>query len=371
MIAVVIPSHRKSLTSNELISLKQLRKVLGNFDIYFLLPNSLEINYGCSDILERRYPDDYFSSPRAYNKFMLNPAFYQDFDTYEYILVYQLDAFVFKENLKEFCDLGYDYIGAPWVDGVFFQKNLEENMWYVGNGGLSLRKVKSFIKWTEFIRCNQYIEYINEDLLIAAYGPPMLNIAPINVAASFSFETDFDRCMELTKGHLPFGCHAWERYTFYLWKKVIEEQGYIVETPDKNVLDAVDLTKEMNIFCNRLYSKDEMERLLPISYFKNIRNVYIWGLGLWGISLMNKLEESSIAIAGFIDNDISRCGKDIHSYEIISPRRLEDIKETIIVAIKNKSGQVEQQLQAYGYKKGEDYTTVQYMIEKAKVLKIN
>jgi len=368
VIAVVIPSHTKSLKYNEIVSLKQVRKVLGNFDIYFLLPDSLEIDYGCSDIVEKRYPDENFASTREYNKFMLNPSFYQDFCFYEYILVYQLDAFVFKDNLKEFCDLGYDYIGAPWIEGVYFRKSSKESMWYVGNGGLSLRKVSSFIKWTESIRYNSYINYINEDLLIAAYGSPILDIAPMDVAASFSIETEFDRCMQLTKGHLPFGCHAWERYTFYLWKKLIEEQGYTVETPDKHVLEAIDFTKAMNAFCNKLYSKDEMEHLMPVTYYNNIEGVYIWGTGLWGISLMYKLEESGIKIAGFIDNDMSRCGKRIQSYKIMSFKELDNFKKTIIVAIKNKVNQVEQQLQGFGYKKSENYTTVQYMIDEIKVL---
>jgi len=44
---------------------------------------------------------------------MMSPAFYDAFKAFDYILIYQLDAFVFRDELEYFCSLGYDYIGAP------------------------------------------------------------------------------------------------------------------------------------------------------------------------------------------------------------------------------------------------------------------
>lgn len=44
---------------------------------------------------------------------MLSAEFYDRFAAYEYVLIYQLDAFVFADRLAEFCQMGYDYIGAP------------------------------------------------------------------------------------------------------------------------------------------------------------------------------------------------------------------------------------------------------------------
>lgn len=360
MVAVVIPNYKETLNTNEEISLTQVKKILGKYDIFFILPDTLKIDYGSSEIFEKRYPDEYFLSVRMYSKFMLMPNLYQDFIDYKYILLYQLDAFVFEDQLEEFCNLGYDYIGAPWINGVFFRKNEKENMWYVGNGGLSLRKVDPFLKWTKEKKFNQYIDYINEDLLIAVYGKPSLNIAPIDIAITFSFEMEFEECMKLTKGKIPFGCHGWEKYQFYSWKALIERQGYEVEIPDKKVIENIDLTKEMNEFCNKEFADGELERQLPSLY---TGEVYIWGTGLWGISLMYKLEKSGIKIAGFIDNNRVRCGNKILSYEIIHPTELGYNKEVIIVAIKKKSIEVEEQLQKNGYKMGTDYTTIQKMIE--------
>lgn len=363
-IAIVIPNYRESLTVNENISLMQAKRLFKNYDIFFILPNSIAIDYGCIEISEYRYSDEYFSSLRMYSRFMLQPDLYQEFSDYDYILVYQLDAFAFVDRINEFCDLGYDYIGAPWLDGVFFKKNERETMWYVGNGGLSLRKVDSFLKWTEKGDFSPYVDCINEDLLIAAYGFPLLNIAPIDIALSFSFEANYTQCMELTKGRIPFGCHAWERYQFFLWKPLIEEQGYIVETPDEKILKFIDLTAEMNNFCNRQYEKDELEKILPSSYTNSTEGIYIWGAGLWGISLMHKLIEKRIPIAGFIDNDNRRWGNTILSYKILNPVLLKNQKEAVIVAIKKGVSQVETQLQKYGYREELDYTILQKKFKK-------
>ena len=79
----------------------------------------------------------------------------------EYILIYQLDAFVFKDELKEWCQKGYDYIGAPWIATIentiwlkYFnivarkfrsknKNNREQIFFKVGNGGFSLRRTSS------------------------------------------------------------------------------------------------------------------------------------------------------------------------------------------------------------------------------------
>ena len=54
--------------------------------------------------------DKYFNSAfvKAYKD-----TLYSRFEKYEYMLIYQLDAFVFSDRLMEFVEAGYDYIGAP------------------------------------------------------------------------------------------------------------------------------------------------------------------------------------------------------------------------------------------------------------------
>lgn len=359
-VAVVIPNYRESLTSNEKISLEQVKRILRQYDIFFLLPNSLRINYGCSEISEKRYSDKYFLSRRMYSRFMLSPELYKDFENYDYILVYQLDAFVFEDQLAYFCDLGYDYIGAPWIDGIYFKKDEKEKMWHVGNGGFSLRRVKPFLKWTEQQSFEQYIDFINEDLLIAAYGGPLLNIAPVNVALSFSFETNCSRCLELTGGKLPFGCHAWEKYEFEFWKPLIEKQGYATEVVLPKEFNVVDQIRGMNDFFNQPNS-NRISAKLPYTYNKD-KGIYIWGVGQCGISLMHKLVESGILVDGFIDNDTSKCGKKVLSYKIVRASSLVCKRKPIIVAVQNNFFQVEKQLQEYGYLKNMDYIVLQDIV---------
>ena len=61
------------------------------------------------------------------------------------MLIYQTDAFVFRDELKDWCESGYDYIGAPWFEH-FTDKEDVGNFIGVGNGGFSLRKIDTHIK---------------------------------------------------------------------------------------------------------------------------------------------------------------------------------------------------------------------------------
>ena len=142
MIAVVVPVYKNNISSVEMISLMQLKKMLGGFPIILVAPNNLDISlyisYGIESVV--RFDDNYFKDTLSYSLLCLSIDFYKSFIAYEYILVYQLDAFVFDNRLLEFCEMGYDYIGAPvpcecWGELPF----------HVGNGGFSLRKVSSVI----------------------------------------------------------------------------------------------------------------------------------------------------------------------------------------------------------------------------------
>lgn len=359
--AVVIPNYKATLTTNEKISLAQVKKILGKHDIFFALPDSVRIDYGSRGITEVRFPDQYFSSVRMYSRFMLMPDIYDCFKDYDYILIYQLDSFVFEDRLDEFCDLGFDYIGAPWIDGVFLRKNAKEKMWYVGNGGFSLRKVDAFQNWVKRGYFKQYIDWINEDLLIAAYGSPMLNIAPVNIALSFSFEMNCKLCMDLTKGRLPFGCHAWAKLDLSFWKPLIEKYGYYIEVKGTGKAKSNEWQRKINEFCNKQYDY-ELKKLLFFSK-NNSKGIYIWGTGQWGISLLQKLTEEEILVAGFVDNDLNKCNKKILSYEVIHSSSFMNRKKPVIIAIKNNYFQVENQLKEWNCQKYVDYISLQDIFE--------
>ena len=120
--AVVIPIYKPryaDLDWYEKISLERCIKVLGHHPIIFIAPDDREFDYLPTEIdySIERFEQNYFSGRNGYNILMLNPNFYNRFRDYEYILICQLDAFVFSDRLEEFCRLGYDYIGAPWALG--------------------------------------------------------------------------------------------------------------------------------------------------------------------------------------------------------------------------------------------------------------
>jgi hypothetical protein len=87
-----------------------------------------------------------FSGITAYNRLLLSKHFYETFKDYEYILIYQLDCLVFSDQLKQWCDGGWDYVGAPWLENHKEKAEPGDQFWAVGNGGLSLRRIESFLR---------------------------------------------------------------------------------------------------------------------------------------------------------------------------------------------------------------------------------
>ena len=265
MVCIVIPVYQTNLSELEKISLQQCIDILGHHPICILNPSSLNV-----DVLTKKYTnisvksldDNYFESVNSYNRMMLSAEFYQLFTDYNYILIYQLDSFVFKDDLLNWCKKGYDYIGAPWIstqeinrtlfylkqkialwfklkhkNGVAYRDIIRANA--VGNGGFSLRKVDKFIAAIKQHKkaISYYLEHVdfrlNEDVFwgveVNRYQKN-IKTPTIKEAMSFSFETEPSLCFDLNNQQLPFGCHAWERYEFDFWKPFITKFGHF-KTP--------------------------------------------------------------------------------------------------------------------------------------------
>lgn len=113
-VAVVVPvSNRPELTPAELISLRHLRRHLDHYDKFVVAPEGLEIALAGFQI--ERFSKEFFGSVANYQRMVMSRGFYEAFAEYEYILTYHLDALVFSDDLLEWCDRGYDLVGAPWV----------------------------------------------------------------------------------------------------------------------------------------------------------------------------------------------------------------------------------------------------------------
>lgn len=266
-VAVVIPVY-KNFDENEYIALKQCCMVLKRYKIFLVCPegynskkyHSLWENFGLV-LNEERFDNVFFKNIEGYNKLLLSKEFYLRFSKYDYILIYQPDAYVFEDELNEWCLKSYDYVGAPFV-GDYEEKEYHSNMQLcVGNGGFSLRRVKTFLDFFEgknnVFNSSQIINHIsfwekpytrwlvwllmmfgwhntpqwlsshykwNEDgfwSVLLSDSQYALKIPSAEEALEFAFERFPKEMYDKTKT-MPFGCHAWRKYEFdEFWKYYI------------------------------------------------------------------------------------------------------------------------------------------------------
>jgi hypothetical protein len=237
---VVIPIYKPNLTSPERISLTQLVKILGKHRLIFATHEYLDTrSYSAlAPGASFAYFDKaFFESITGYNRLTLSPAFYQRFLFAEFLLIYQLDAFVFRDELDRWCSTGYSYIGSPWLGVLHLSDGWNISPWLalrmllrgtwrdgVGNGGFSLRRTKSFLRILERFGAEAAAWKMNEDYfwsLAAPYWDPQFHVPSTSEALEFGFERQPHRAFARTKGRLPFGCHAWERHGIDFWQPFI------------------------------------------------------------------------------------------------------------------------------------------------------
>ncbi len=241
--AVVIPIFRDRPNKYEAISLERLYKVFKGFPIVFVSPKGLDLgNYKLSDnsiyVTNEEFQNHYFDNIEGYNRLLCASKFYKRLMEYDYILIAQLDTYIFRDELLFWCGKGYDYIGAPWFD-ISIQKSLYKSLTYskypiikqlkksldfslgknlqVGNGGLSLRKVNTFFnysKWMHFLEPNIRKYGVNEDIIWSILVPKYFRnfkIATFSDALKFSFDSEPAIAYKMNNDNLPFGCHGWSK----------------------------------------------------------------------------------------------------------------------------------------------------------------
>lgn len=266
LVSVIIPIYKEIPNELEIISLKQCCKILGHYPIRFVAPLKLNTKFYenyckvIKDFTIERFSDGYFQNLTEYNKLMLSLKFYKRFINFNYILIYQLDAFVFRDDLEYWCNQRFDYIGAPWFEKNNLSYNeLYENFKDIGNGGFSLRNIPSHIRVLKsFKYFNKPFDLLKNLVKIAHRRRVfetiresfnfMLNLSIKNntfflfnkknecnedefwskcqylfkwfkipnyqTSINFSFETYPSFLYKLNENKLPFGCHAWHKYEY-------------------------------------------------------------------------------------------------------------------------------------------------------------
>jgi hypothetical protein len=292
MNCIIVPIYKEfeKLNDGELLSLNRLYKILGKHQVILFGPTQFNWNKYLDNAkdnlvipLIKEFDKKFFQDINGYNKLLLSLSFYKAFKRYDYFLLYQLDAFVFRDEFDFWCKQSYDYIGAPWNCTHFFS---DKAIIGVGNGGFSLRNVKSCIRLLKDLRRIEILEEYNnfnwkgllprlpvilktiisthtaslfeknysfqEDIFWCISAPDRLNdfrsksvivqflekaflkknfkIAPESIATRFAFETRPAQLYRSNGYKLPFGCHAWEKYDLEFWKEFIPTNTMQINT---------------------------------------------------------------------------------------------------------------------------------------------
>jgi Protein of unknown function (DUF5672) len=256
LVKVLIPIYKDHFGELEEKSFLQCVKVLKNYEIVLVQPEGLDNSFltqNFHNLSVENFPEHYFKSINGYNELLLSASFYERFLDSEFILIYQLDAFVFKDELDKWCQKGYDYIGAPWIATLentiwlkYFnklarnfrskKKNDREQIFFkVGNGGFSLRKTKSHYliakENSDFIHdfLNEKVKkiYAIEDVfwsLKAKDFKPDFEIPDYKEALSFAIDRKPKIALELAHNQLPFGCHGINKpKVIDFWKPILSQ----------------------------------------------------------------------------------------------------------------------------------------------------
>jgi hypothetical protein len=272
-VAIMVPLPTPELSEDDEMSMRHLRAHLDHYDKFLLVPRGMKADIPGFDVIELDHK--HFGSAANHNRMLYLPEFWQLFSDYDFALMYHLDALVFSDQLQEWCDKGYDFIGAPFI-------HCSDSPWVkverVGNGGFALYRVPSVLKvlWNRYrLRPSKYYEDhhwkwiemqrkilkplrasvpkslrgeltaplrntvkrldhieandLNNDGFWADEAVryyPGFKVAPFEEGLRFAFEVCPPLCLERNGGEMPFGCHAWARYDRGFWERfLIQEQG--------------------------------------------------------------------------------------------------------------------------------------------------
>jgi hypothetical protein len=252
-VTVCIPLYSNTPSPLEMFSFIQCCKILGRYPLTIVTFKELHISLFTKKLDEynikyevKYFDKSFFKDINGYNQLMVSPAFYESLSAFKFLLIYQLDAFVFSDQLSEWCAKDYDYIGAPWLNLKWINnKEIEKQLplftrlpylfklfkgkdGLVGNGGFSLRKVSSHIKFAKVYSSVFSSLNFNEDLFWGKYvaaNETDFKIPLMLEALSFSIESDPSVAFALLSNGLPFGCHAWYKNDEKIWQMIFNKAG--------------------------------------------------------------------------------------------------------------------------------------------------
>lgn len=267
-IVIILYKNLDDLSANERASLERCILIFGlKRKFYFVVNEELYWERYERFFLERQllyqfenFPEWFFYNTQNYNQLMFHKEFYRLFDNTNYILIYQLDCWVFYDDLDKWLDESFDYIGSPFFQG--FCRNTNFQFTAGGNGGFSLRNVRKQSEILNYLYelkaiyvldyrndCSRKIDLFRESIekvriksfesVVSLFEMPDLNedyiwsvlipkvfvdfkVCPPDDALNFSMEMHPRLLYEMNNCRLPMGVHAWEKYDWEFWRNFIK-----------------------------------------------------------------------------------------------------------------------------------------------------
>ena len=368
-VCIVVPCYKAEFDENERISFDRLINILGHYDIYIIAPRRLKEKIGyLSGVETVCFDDSDFDGRDAYSRLMLSEKLYRRFADYKYMLLHQLDVYVFSDRLKEFCDLGFDYIGAPLPK--YLWKNIYEALgpteeYCVGNGGFSLRKISSCLRiLTEKEKIYHRtgmgkIFEVGEDEFWGYCGNSEdidFSVPPIDLASRFSMEAYDKKRFSEFPDDLPFGCHGWPREPWNkVWKPYVFSKGDVDEAVIR-FCDNYTFKRKLDFVIDSMIKKDELLLLgASIREMLTGKTVSIWGYGKYGHILSTLIQSEQISLKRIIDVKVK--AEDVGVKSVVTPDEFfaDPSDDYVIISSLEYEEEIEMKLEEKGYRINEDY----------------
>ncbi|RZI81728.1 MAG: hypothetical protein EOP38_18285 [Rubrivivax sp.] len=237
-IVVLIPVYQPELSPADRFSLQHSVACLKpGRTVCFIGPEGLDMSAYAADfpgIPLIAFDKVCFESIKGYNRLLMSPVFYERFAAFEFMLILQTDAILLRDELDDWIAKPYDYVGAPWPDGVEIVVNLDRFTGehakkvkvHVGNGGLSLRRNQACIALlSEFPQALDFFIRTgsSEDLFFSIMGSLSSSFVIPNeiVASTFSLELKPEHYHHINQQKPPMGGHAWLKYNQPFWLSLL------------------------------------------------------------------------------------------------------------------------------------------------------
>lgn len=254
---IIIPVYNTNPKKTELASLQQFSKVYNwKYDVRIICPD----DFSDKEVVDyitllnapenvyvqyKRYDSKYFKSAESYSQLLKSNSFYNDCTGYDYMLILQTDVWTLSlDNIDDWINKGFDYIGAP----ILTNKQHWPSSPCCGNGGLSLRKISSFIKYTSN---KEIIDILNKNDVYNRYEDVFfcegvsqymyVDMPTWQECSEFAWDMNPDILWDYTGEELPhIGIHAWPK-NIPFWRDKIDVSNEVIEEAIKDNFDFINI----------------------------------------------------------------------------------------------------------------------------------